>query len=96
MHQVLCKQVLHHASNTTPKWFLETVGVHVSLLNGCDYCVEHHFAGLTRLLHDEARSSSIRVALESVVTQSDVFDAVQRRRCDPIGHLPSPNGKGRR
>lgn len=54
-HIALYKSVLHHASNTTPKWFLETVGVYVSLLNACSYCVEHHFSGLQRLLGDARR-----------------------------------------
>jgi uncharacterized peroxidase-related enzyme len=44
---------------------LETVGVYVSRLNGCEYCVEHHFAGLQRLLGDEDRAAAIRTALES-------------------------------
>ncbi|MBI3436864.1 MAG: carboxymuconolactone decarboxylase family protein [Proteobacteria bacterium] len=64
-HMALYKYVLHHAANVTPKWFLETLGVQVSLLNGCAYCVEHHFAGLRRLLGDDARASAIREALRS-------------------------------
>jgi uncharacterized peroxidase-related enzyme len=39
--------------------------VWVSSLNECNYCVEHHFAGLKRLLQDEAKSSSIRTAIEA-------------------------------
>ncbi|MCZ0736319.1 carboxymuconolactone decarboxylase family protein [Phreatobacter sp. AB_2022a] len=62
-HMALYKYVLHHASNTTPKWFLETIGVLVSSLNACDYCVEHHFAGLKRLLRDDDRAAAIRRAL---------------------------------
>jgi uncharacterized peroxidase-related enzyme len=64
-HMALYKYVLHHASNTVPKWFLETLGVQVSLLNECAYCVEHHFSGLRRLLADEVRAATIRNALES-------------------------------
>lgn len=64
-HMGLYKRVLHHTGNTVPKWFLETLGVWVSALNACDYCVEHHFAGLQRLLDDETHSRSIRVALEN-------------------------------
>jgi uncharacterized peroxidase-related enzyme len=63
-HMALYKHVLHHASNTTPKWFLEAIGVWVSLLNGCAYCVDHHFAGLARLISDPARSAMMRSALE--------------------------------
>ncbi len=64
-HMAIYKAVLHHHGNAIPKWFLETIGVYVSLLNGCDYCVEHHFAGLCRLLADNVRSDAIRRALEA-------------------------------
>ncbi len=63
-HMALYKNVLHHGGNRLPKWLLETLGVYVSLLNGCAYCVEHHFAGLRRLLGDDARAQAIREALE--------------------------------
>lgn len=64
-HMVLYKNVLHHTGNTLPKWFLETLGVWVSSLNGCAYCVEHHFQGMQRELGDEARGLAIRAALEA-------------------------------
>ena len=52
-HMAIYKYVLHHRDNTIDKWFLETLGVWVSTLNKCEYCVEHHFAGLKRLLNKE-------------------------------------------
>lgn len=64
-HMRLYKNVLHHSENKLPKTLLETVGIYVSLLNRCDYCVEHHFHGLRRLLNDDNRSDAIRTALES-------------------------------
>lgn len=64
-HMALYKYVLHHSSNTVPKWFLETIGVWVSALNKCDYCVEHHFAGLERLLKDNEKAAAIRKAIEA-------------------------------
>ena len=64
-HMTMYKYVLHHTGNRIPKWFLETLGVWVSRLNDCDYCVEHHFSGLTRLLSDDAKSASIRKAIEA-------------------------------
>ena len=64
-HMTMYKYVLHHTGNSIPKWFLETLGVWVSRLNDCDYCVEHHFSGLTRLLSDDAKSASIRKAIEA-------------------------------
>lgn len=62
-HMTLYKYVLHHPRNTLPKSYLETLGVWVSMLNACAYCVEHHFAGLSRLLNDDARAGAIHEAL---------------------------------
>ena len=62
-HMTLYKYVLHHPRNTLPKRYLETIGVYVSLLNRCEYCVEHHFTGLSRLLGDGERAADIRRAL---------------------------------
>jgi uncharacterized peroxidase-related enzyme len=61
-HSALYKSVLHHAGNTTPVWFLETLGVYTSLSNACDYSVSHHYAGLCRLV-GEARGKEIYAAL---------------------------------
>jgi uncharacterized peroxidase-related enzyme len=69
----LYKNVVHHPDNSLPKWLLETIGIYVSLLNGCGYCVEHHGAGLRRLLGDEVKSTAIRKALESG-SLAGVFD----------------------
>jgi uncharacterized peroxidase-related enzyme len=73
-HMTLYKQVLHHSGNTVVKSFLETIGVWVSLLNRCAYCVEHHFAGLGRLLGEDARSAAIRAALESGAIEAGPFE----------------------
>ena len=64
-HMGMYKNVLHHSANTIPKWFLETLGVWVSALNRCGYCVEHHFSGLQRLLGDKPRGDAIRAAIEA-------------------------------
>jgi len=64
-HMTLYKYVLHHSANKVPKHFLETLGVLVSHLNGCSYCVEHHFQGLRRLLADDDRANAIRAAFET-------------------------------
>ena len=63
-HMALYKATLHHFGNTLDKAYLETIGTYVSMLNKCAYCVEHHFAGLKRLLGDDARAAEIRSALE--------------------------------
>lgn len=64
-HMALYKHVLHHSANTVPKWFLETLGVWVSVLNKCEYCVQHHFAGLSRLLDDDLTSDALLAAIRS-------------------------------
>ena len=63
-HMALYKHVLHNSRNQLDRSFLETVGVYVCSLNECEYCVEHHFAGLSRLLKDPGRAAEIRRALE--------------------------------
>jgi len=62
-HMALYKNVLHHAENTVGKWFLEVIGVFVSQLNTCPYCVDHHFEGLKRLLNDDTKANAIKKAL---------------------------------
>ena len=57
-HMALYKNVLHNSNNTIPKWFLEVLGVYVSHLNECSYCVNHHFAGLKRLLEDDVKADN--------------------------------------
>ncbi len=64
-HMAIYKYVLHHSNNTVPKWFLETLGVWVSSLNQCGYCVEHHFSGLRRLLKDDQRADAIKRCIEA-------------------------------
>ncbi|CAM1365695.1 carboxymuconolactone decarboxylase family protein [Tenacibaculum xiamenense] len=64
-HMALYKNVLHNSNNTLPKWYLETIGVYVSMLNKCDYCVEHHYSGLERLLKDDKQASELRKSLET-------------------------------
>jgi len=77
-HMAIYKSVLHHAHNALPKWYLETIGVWVSSLNHCDYCVEHHFAGLARLLADNQRASTLRAAIEARNIDAAPLDETQR------------------
>jgi uncharacterized peroxidase-related enzyme len=64
-HWVLYKSVMHHTDNTLPGWFLECMAVYTGLCNECTYSVAHHFAGLRRLLADDARADAIYAALEA-------------------------------
>jgi uncharacterized peroxidase-related enzyme len=68
-HSALYKSVLHHTGNTLPVWFLECLGIYTSLANKCDYSVSHHYAGLTRLLKDDARAVAIHRALSAAVPE---------------------------
>jgi uncharacterized peroxidase-related enzyme len=78
-HMVLYKNVLHHTGNTVPKWFLETLGVWVSSLNNCGYCVDHHFAGLQRLLGDQDKGAAIRAAIEVGDVDAAPLDTAQKQ-----------------
>ncbi len=67
-HMSLYKSVLHHAQNKLPKWYLESLGVYVSHLNRCSYCVDHHLAGLERLV-DESAFTSIKRSLFGTLSE---------------------------
>ena len=77
-HMAIYKYVLHHRDNTIPKWFLEALGVWVSSLNDCSYCVEHHFAGMKRLMRDDARADALRRAIEARDLPAMPLDAAQQ------------------
>lgn len=72
-HMGLYHAVLHHRGNSLDLALAEAIGVLVSLINRCSYCVTHHKRGLTRALGDEGRASSWVRALE------------QRRFADAFG-----------
>jgi len=55
-HMTLYKSVLHNSNNQLPKWYLEAIGVYVSFLNKCEYCVQHHFEGLKKLLNNDTKA----------------------------------------
>lgn len=63
-HMALYKYVLHHPRNSVPQWFMETLGIWVSALNQCTYCVETHFTGLKRLLRDDGRAAALKAAID--------------------------------
>ncbi|WP_120495794.1 carboxymuconolactone decarboxylase family protein [Kiloniella sp. EL199] len=77
-HMAIYKYVLHHTGNTIPKWFLETLGVWVSSLNDCGYCVDHHFGGLCRLLQDDEKAAGIRKAIDNRNIDIAPLDAKQK------------------
>ncbi|MEM9495700.1 MAG: peroxidase-related enzyme [Pseudomonadota bacterium] len=82
-HMALYKNVLHHRDNKTPKWFLETIGVFVSMLNRCGYCIDHHATGMKRLLRDDEKAEAIQKSLESAANDprasfSDLFSEKEK------------------
>ncbi len=62
-HMTLYKNVLHNTNNTLPKWYLEAIGVFVSFLNQCDYCIQHHFAGFKRLFIGKQNADDFMIAV---------------------------------
>ena len=62
-HLTLRANVLDHPRNTLSRSLLETIGIWVSLLNGCGHGVAHHRARLERLLGDDARTEAVWQAL---------------------------------
>ena len=64
-HMALYKSVLHHHANRLDKALAEAIGVRVSLINGCHYCVAHHTRGLKKALADEVQAERWLAALES-------------------------------
>jgi uncharacterized peroxidase-related enzyme len=85
-HMALYKNVLHHSANAIPKWFLEALGVYVSALNGCSYCVDHHAVGLSRLLGERDDAASIVAALR-VAEVPEAFDERQKAALAYAGRL---------
>ncbi|GJL94457.1 MAG: alkyl hydroperoxide reductase AhpD [Hyphococcus sp.] len=85
-HMALYKNVLHHHGNKLEKWRLELLGVYVSALNGCDYCVNHHFAGLKTLLRDDEKANAMLAAVRvrdfSNIVQAGVIDKGQSTLLD--------------
>jgi uncharacterized peroxidase-related enzyme len=64
-HFAIYRAALHDPALASPRWFLQAVGVLVSLLNGCAYCAEHHTVSMGRFLGDPARTAALRSALEA-------------------------------
>ena len=90
-HMTLYKSVLHHSGNSLPLWLLEALGVRVSLLNGCSYCVKHHLAGLRASVSQTARVDLIQIALETGAFEPvfDVRCAALLRYADKLTSAPS-------
>ena len=64
-HMSLYKNTLHHSNNTFPNWYLELLGTYTSYINKCDYCYQHHFAGMKRFLNDDEKAIQLKNHIES-------------------------------
>jgi len=62
-HMSLYKNVLHHTDNTFDNWFLELLGTYTSYLNKCDYCFEHHYAGMTSFLNNSIKAKQLKQSI---------------------------------
>ena len=77
-HMCLYKSVLHHPRNKLPHWFMESIGVLVSLLNDCSYCARHHSAGMERLMKKEGLDYPAYRAQLDAEQPGEPFNAVQQ------------------
>ncbi len=91
-HMALYKAVLHHPRNKLPLWFLETIGVQVSLLNNCTYCVRHHRAGLKRILSSEPERFLAIVAELRLDEPGTLFSVAERAALAYVRKLTSDPG----
>lgn len=69
-HGALYVQSLHRKSPLS-RAERELIGVIVSMANGCEYCIEHHSAGLRRLLPDDRTHMVDEVAAGNVTSLTD-------------------------
>lgn len=63
-HMTLYKNTIHNPDNTLPKWYLEAIGVYVSHLNGCTYCVKHHSEGFKQLYPEPQKAELYLIAVK--------------------------------
>lgn len=81
-HLALYKAVLHSRPNGLSPRERELVGGVVSRVNGCDYCVRHHVAGLARHTGDEDLARRlVDAALEAPDPTGDPRTGRERALC---------------
>ncbi len=62
-HMAFYRAILYHSANKLPLWYLEAIGIYVSYLNGCSYCVSHHTLFGRQVIDDKERWEEIVVYL---------------------------------
>ena len=88
-HLALYKNVLHNSANELPGWFMELIGMYVSHLNRCAYCIEHHFTGFAKQLGNPEKAARMRSALENYDPDMliEQFDERERLAIDYVRKL---------
>ena len=64
-HMAFYRATLYHSANTLPLWFLEAIGIYVSYLNDCSYCISHHTLFGRQAIDDKQRWEEIVSSLIS-------------------------------
>jgi len=88
-HMGLYKAVLHHPRNSLPLWFLETIGVQVSMLNKCSYCARHHSAGLKRIFSGEPERFEAIISELKLDEPGSPFSVAERAALTYVRQLTS-------
>lgn len=85
-HMALYRGVLRHSANTLELAFAEAIGVLVSHINGCEYCVRHHTRGLIQALGTDEQAA---LWLNSIASGhfSDAFEPAQVMALDYVRRL---------
>lgn len=79
-HLSLYKAAIHNKPNALSPRERELVGVCVSLLNKCKYCVKHHTAGLARHIGDEALAQKL-VTASLAEEDNDILTEREKALC---------------
>jgi len=62
-HMALYRSVLHHPRNPLDVRLAEAIGIRVSMINGCVYCVIHHSHGLRAACDSDQAAAALLQAL---------------------------------
>lgn len=60
---LLSDKLTNSRENKLPAWLIEAIGIYVSYLNSCEYCIEHHYNRLNKMMPIKSKVEKIRSAL---------------------------------
>lgn len=92
-HLEIYKATLHSKPNGLSMRERELVGVCVSLLNECDYCVQHHRAGLARTLGGDTALADELTQASIGAIESEKLSSRERALCAYTNKLTSKPAK---